>query len=60
MMAGVVRIQGVYLGPSVQTLVRLPADLKARLVREAAKNNRTMSAEIIYRLRVAYGLVEVV
>ena len=43
---------------NVQTLIRLPADLKVRLMREAAKNNRTMSAEVAYRLRVAYGLVD--
>ena len=38
----------------VQTNLRLPADLKDRLVASAAENNRSLSAEVTSRLEGSY------
>lgn len=38
----------------VQTNLRLPADLKDRLVASAAENNRSLSAEVSSRLSASY------
>lgn len=37
-------------------MLRLPADLKERLVAEAKAAGRSMNAEITIKLRAAYGL----
>lgn len=39
----------------VQTNLRLPADLKDRLVASAAENNRSLSAEVSSRLEASYS-----
>lgn len=39
----------------VQTNLRLPADLKDRLVASAAQNNRSLSAEVSSRLEASYA-----
>ena len=38
----------------VQTILRRPADLKDRLVASAAENNRSLSAEVAFRLQESY------
>jgi hypothetical protein len=37
-----------------QTNIRLPADLKDALTKKARENNRSMSAEIVYRLAESF------
>lgn len=41
---------------SKPTYIRLPADIKARIEREAAANGRSVTGEIVYQLRRAYGM----
>ena len=36
--------------------LRIPEDLKKRVKEEAAANGRSMTGEIVFRLRQAYGL----
>lgn len=36
------------------TYVRLPPELKSRLEREAERNSRTLTGEIIHRLRQSF------
>ena len=36
--------------------LRIPEDLKQRVREEAAANGRSMTGEIVFRLRQAYGL----
>ena len=37
--------------------LRVPDDVRARIRAEAEANGRTMTAEVVFRLRQAYGLV---
>lgn len=40
-------------------IVRLPDGLRETIKRQAATNERTMNAEVVFHLKRAYGLVPV-
>ena len=38
--------------------LRIPEDLKARIKQEAAHNGRSMTGEIVFKLKQAYAMID--